>query len=179
LECDFFIEVIQHQLAIHYGFLEKAPDGFYNVAQCIAVDGQTLCLQSKLMLPPRFEGNHFTAGQSCFLFSRKGFNIATLICYDSEFPETFRLVAEMGAHLVLVPTALGVQWVHVATKVIPTRAFENGVYVAYANHAGIEQDMKYLGQSCIIGRNCKELARTGEGEEVLIARLDLENIDSS
>lgn len=170
---------IQHQLAIHYGFPEKDFDGFYNAAQCIAADGQTLCHQRKLMLPPGFEGNHFTAGQGCCLFSLKGFNIATLICYDAEFPETFRQVAEMGAHLVLVPTALGAQWEHVATKVIPTRAFENGVYVAYANHAGSEQGIQYLGQSCIIGPDCSELARAGEGEEVLIAQLDLGNITTA
>ena len=47
-------------------------------------------------------------------------------------------VALTGAHCILVPTALGAEWDVVATRVIPARAFENGAYVAYANHAGRE-----------------------------------------
>jgi nitrilase len=43
------------------------------------------------------------------LFIYKGLQIATLICYDAELPETARYVARMGAELTLVPTALGTQ----------------------------------------------------------------------
>lgn len=75
---------------------------------------------------------------------------------------------------MLVPTALGSQWGHVAHKVIPTRAFENGVFAAYANHAGVEQGMAYFGGSCIIAPDCSELARAGSNEEILISPLELD-----
>jgi len=58
--------------------------------------------------------------------------IATLICYDAEFPENFRQMTTNGADLVVVPTALGAQWGIVSEKVMPTRAFENSAYVIYA-----------------------------------------------
>jgi len=61
-----------------------------------------------------------------------------LICYDAEFPETFRNVASQEVQLVLVPTALSAQGGSVALQVIPTRAFENGIFVAYANHSESE-----------------------------------------
>lgn len=169
----------KHRLAIHYGFPEFTPQGLYNSAQCFDSRGQALCCQRKLMLPPGFEVDYFERGRGCQLFSLKGFRIATLICYDAEFPETFRHVAEMGADLVLVPTALGAQWGHVAHHVIPTRAFENGVYVAYANHADVKEGTVFFGGSCIIAPDCTELARAGRDEEVLISQLALDNVSKA
>ncbi|WP_419904890.1 carbon-nitrogen hydrolase family protein [Kiloniella sp.] len=166
----------KHNIAIHYGFPERRSDGVYNAAQCIGSDGQQLSIHRKLILPPGFEGDHFQAGKGCNLFDLNGFKIATLICYDAEFPEAFRHVASLGAQLVLVPTALGAQWGVVAQKVVPTRAFENGVYVAYANQAGSEGDMTYYGGSCVISPNGEEDARAGDNEEILIASLSTSKV---
>ena len=71
-----------------------------------------------------------------------------------------------------MPTALASQWEVVAHRVIPARAFENGVYVCYANHCGHENGIDYLGASCIVGPDGKDLARAGAGEQLLFARLE-------
>ena len=42
-------------------------------------------------------------------------------------------------------------WLAVNEHIIPTRAVENQVYVAYANHIGREGDTHYLGASVIAG----------------------------
>jgi predicted amidohydrolase len=55
---------------------------------------------------------------------------------------------------------------------VPTRAFENGVFLLYANYAGREDDWAYLGASCAIGPDGSEVARAGSGEEMLRADLD-------
>ena len=73
--------------------------------------------------------------------------------------------------MVLVPTALSSQWGVVAHKVIPTRAFENGVFVCYANQAGNEHGLEYLGASCIAGPDGTELQRAGSESEFLRATL--------
>lgn len=166
----------RHAIAIHYGYPERASTGRYNSAQIFSKQGKPLGHHRKLVLPPGFESRFFLPGNECTLFELNGFRIATLICYDAEFPEAFRHVAAAGADLVLVPTALGAQWGPVARQVMPTRAFENGVFVAYANHAGSEGDMTYRGESCIIAPDCQELARAGRGEEILIARADLSRV---
>lgn len=168
-----------YQVAIHYGFAERCKSKLYNSAQCFGPNGERLVQHRKLALPPGYEGDHFSAGAICALFELKQFRIATLICYDAEFPEAFRHVAMMGADLVLVPTALADKWSIVARHVIPTRAFENGVFVAYANHAGEEGNMRYLGESCVIGPNGKELARAGDGEQTLSAQLALREVVSA
>ena len=123
-------------------------------------------------MPPGFEGDHFRPGDAYTFFEINGIKAATLICYDAEFPETFRTVASAGAKLVLAPTALGAQWGVVANIVIPARAFENGIYVCYANSCGAENGMDYFGGSCVIAPNGSELARAGPGEEILQAKIE-------
>ena len=161
----------QYNIAIHYGYSESYDDKIYNSANCISRQGQRLSWHRKLLLPPGFEGDHFSGGNSFETFTINGFRIATLICYDAEFPENFRYVAQQGVDLVLVPTALSSSWGVVAHKVIPTRAFENGVFVCYANQAGNEHGLEYLGASCIVGPDGTEFQRAGSKSEFLRASL--------
>ncbi len=143
---------------------------------CIGPDGALLGHHRKLAIPPGFERAHFSAGAGATLFDYRGFKIATLICYDAEFAETVRHVAALGADLVLVPTALGAAWGWVAETMIPTRAYENGVFLAYANGAGAQGDMTFLGQSVIAAPMGVELARAGSEPEILYATLDLDQV---
>ncbi|MEL6620415.1 MAG: carbon-nitrogen hydrolase family protein [Pseudomonadota bacterium] len=159
-------------VAIHYGFAERDGDHLFNAAVCVAPGGNILCHHRKLAIPPGFERTHFKPGHGCGIAEYRGLTIATLICYDAEFPETVRHVAGQGADLVLVPTALGAQWGWVARAMIPTRAYENGVFLAYANSAGTERGMDYLGQSVIAAPDGVELARAGPGPELLFSDLD-------
>ena len=168
-----------HGVAIHYGFPEVDGEVIFNAAQCIGPDGARLGGHRKLAIPPGFEGDHFTPGRGCTLFSYRGVRIATLICYDAEFPETARHVASMGAELVLVPTALGAQWEWVAQRMIPTRAYENGVFLAYANSAGSEHGMTFLGQSFIATPDGQELARATTHAQVIYGTLHLDNVTAA
>lgn len=159
----------KHQTAIHSGLPDAADGVIYNAALCVAPNGKVLSHQRKLAIPPGFERDIFTAGQGCNLFTYCGLKIATLICYDAEFSETVRHVAGLGAQLVLVPTALGDQWGWAARTMLPTRAYENGVFLAHANSAGIENNLSFLGESVIAAPNGVELARAGAAPEILTA----------
>lgn len=168
-----------HNMAIHYGFAEREGERIYNAAACVDRNGHLLARHRKLLLPPGFEGDHFYPGETYTSFEIEGIKVATLICYDAEFPETFRAVASAGAELVLVPTALGAQWGVVANAVIPTRAFENGIYVCYANSCGTEDGMSYFGGSCVIAPNGGDLARAGAGEEILQAKIEKDAVKAA
>ena len=67
-----------------------------------------------------------------------------LICYDVEFPENVRRLAQAGAQAVLVPTALPASdhADFIARKMIPVRAFENQLFVAYVNHCGADDALR-------------------------------------
>lgn len=158
--------------AILYGYPEAAGGRRYNSAACFGPDGALLANHRKLVLPPGFETRCFHPGQGATLFSLGGVRLALLICYDAEFPEAVRAVARQGAEAVIVPTALKDRWASVAYRMMPTRAFENGVYLIYANHAGREGATTYLGASCVVGPDGEDLARAGAGEETLLASLD-------
>ena len=60
----------------------------------------------------------------------------------------------------------------VSRRVIPARAFENGVFLVYANHAGAEGPMDYIGDSVIVSPLGEDLARAGCGETLIAADID-------
>lgn len=167
------------QLAILYGFPEQDGTRIYNSVQAFDRQGRQLALYRKLHLPSDDEREIFSTGDQLVTFDLDGFRIAPLICYDVEFPETVRACALAGADLVVVPTALRQHWSHIAEMMIPTRALENGIFLAYANQAGTEADWTYAGLSCIIAPDGRPLARAGDQPAVILADLDQAEIASA
>jgi len=162
----------QHSAAIVYGFAELQDETLFNSAQCIDKTGVTIGKHRKLLLPPGFEGDHFAPGTTCDLFQLGTFTLAILVCYDVEFPENLRQVALAGADVVVVPTALAAQWGVVSECVVPTRAFENGVFLCYANYCGRENGLDYFGGSCVIAPDGCQLARARTTGQLLHAQLN-------
>jgi predicted amidohydrolase len=158
--------------AIVYGYPELKGSERYNAAACFDAAGALIANHRKLQLPNDHERSSFARGDRLTICDIAGYKVAILVCYDIEFPEPVRACALGGAEIVVAPTALKAEWSFVAHRMIPTRAFENGVFVVYANYAGKEGDWHYLGESCAIGPDGSELARAGRGEEVLRAELD-------
>lgn len=162
--------------AILYGYPERHGNQLFNSALCINKQGRVIANHRKLLLPPGFESDYFESGKGLTLFELNGICCAILICYDAEFPEAVRAATKAGALLVCVPTALTEQWRSVAFNMMPTRAFENGVWLAYANHAGSENGVNYLGASCIVAPDGKDYARAGHEETLISARFDAEHV---
>ena len=159
-------------VAILYGFPERAGDVVYNSVQVFDGKGDSIAIYRKLHLPSADERDAFAMGDKLVTFDLKGFRIAPLICYDVEFPESVRACVNAGADLVIAPTALRKHWAQIAEMMIPVRALENGVFVAYANQAGSEADWEYAGLSCIIGPDGQQLARAADEPAVILAELD-------
>ena len=165
--------------AIVYGYPEKAEQGIYNSALCVDKQGKLVANHRKLLLPPGFEQDYFLSGQQLTLFSLNGVQCAMIVCYDVEFPEAVRAVTVAGAELVIVPTALGEEWGIVANKVVPTRAFENGVWLIYANHAGSENGRAYLGESCIVKPDGHDAVRAGSKQVLITANIDINDLHTA
>ena len=168
----------RHGTALIYGYPERAGPVIYNAAACIDRDGRVIAHHRKLRLPNAFEKSYFVAGEAYTLFQLHGWSIAILVCYDVEFPEAVRACAARGAHLVVAPTALKKEWAFVARSMIPTRAFENRFFVAYANYCGREGAFEYLGESCFAGPTGGVIAG-GSAEALVTAALDPADIASA
>lgn len=166
----------KYRTALVYGYPETADGRRYNSAIVFGKSGLQLANHRKLRIPLGFERDRFTPGGYYTMLEIGGFRIALLICYDVEFPEAVRACALAGADLVVAPTALRAEWSFVARHVIPARAFENGVFLAYANYCGEENGFVYLGESCIIGPDGREIARAGADETLLTAVLQRNDV---
>jgi predicted amidohydrolase len=165
-----------HKTALVYGYPEVHGERSFNPAIAIDKEGRRLANHRKLRIPLGFETEWFVSGDSVTLLEIAGFCIAPLICYDVEFPEAVRACALAGAEIIVAPTALKAEWAFVARQVIPVRAFENGVFLAYANYCGRENGLSYLGESCIIGPDGREIVRAGSDEVLISGVLNREEI---
>ena len=175
----------QHNIAIAYGFAEQDGESFYNCVQLLDKNGTVAGRYRKTHLWGDLDRTLFTAGNSIScnddktLATIEGWNIGFLICYDIEFPETCRQLTLAGADLVLTPTGLMQPWREVAEKVVPVRAYENQLFIAYANYCGDENDLTYEGRSCIVGPDGVDLARAGQSQELLTATLNYKAINDA
>lgn len=169
-----------HKTCIVYGYPERVGDRIFNSAACMDRQGCLVAHHRKTLLPPGYEVSRFDSGDEQTLFDLNGVVCALLICYEAEFPEAVRAVAHAGAQLVIVPTALSDQWATVAHKMMPTRAFENGVWLMYANHAGhageTRSGLRYLGASCIVAPDGRDAARAGTDEQLIISDMDVAEV---
>jgi predicted amidohydrolase len=159
-------------IALLYGYPERSGKSVYIAAILIDRNGQTLANYRKTHLYGSYENHSFEPGDSLVVAELDGLKIGILICYDIEFPEAVRALVFAGADFIAVPTALTKPYCRIAETVVPTRAYESQVFVAYVNHCGSEGNLTYCGRSCIVGPDGEELVRAGSTEGVLIADID-------
>jgi 5-aminopentanamidase len=163
----------RHGLAIAYGYPERAGDTVHNSAQLISADGTRLANYRKTHLFGCFERDHFTPGEQPVVQAElNGLRVGLMICYDVEFPENVRAHALAGTDLLVVPTAQMHPFQFVAESMIPVRAFENQMYVAYVNRVGREGEFEFIGLSTLAGPDGVARARAGRGDELVFADAD-------
>lgn len=167
-----------HQLAILYGYPERDGEKIYNAVQLIDRDGSRLANYRKTHLFSDIDRDAFSPGdQATVIAELEGWRVGLLICYDVEFPETVRRLALAGADFVAVPTAVMQPYDFVASHMVPTRAVENQVFIAYVNRCGVENGLEYIGLSCVVGPDGSDLARAQRDEVLITAVLERELID--
>ncbi|MFF4213589.1 carbon-nitrogen hydrolase family protein [Streptomyces sp. NPDC001796] len=163
----------RHGLAVAYGYPERDGETVFNSAQLISADGTRLANYRKTHLFGCFERDHFTPGdQPVVQAELDGLRVGIMICYDVEFPENVRAHALAGTDLLVVPTAQMHPFQFVAESLVPVRAFENQMYVAYVNRVGQEGEFEFVGLSTLAGPDGIARARAGRVEELLLADVD-------
>ena len=166
-----------HGTAIAYGYPERAGDALFNSAALYDAQGALIANHRKrLPSPGSFEVESFARGSAVTFADLGGWRLAMIICYEVEFPESLRQAAQGGAQLVLVPTALGATWGVVAEKLVPTRAFENGVWIAYADHVGAFGGLDFFGGSRIVAPDGQDVAIAGRRPGLITAELDQDRV---
>lgn len=163
----------RHGIAILYGYAERDGNAIYNAAQIIDRDVGRLANYRKTHLFGTIDRDAFSPGeQGNVSFQLDDWRVGLLICYDVEFPEYLLRLALSGVDFVAVPTALMQPYEFVARSMLPTRAYENSIFIAYANRCGIENGLDYCGLSCIVAPDGSDLARAGTTSGLIYAELD-------
>lgn len=170
----------EERIAVVVGLPEHEEGRFYNSVVFLDEGGAVLAYYRKTHLFGSLDRNSFTRGEQLVsTVDYRGVRVALLICYDVEFPETVRAAALAGAHVVIVPTAQMTPFEFVAEQVVPVRAWENQIYIAYLNHDGAEGDLTYVGRSSIVDPYARVLDSIVHGTRMLTAVIDTEIVDEA
>jgi N-carbamoylputrescine amidase len=182
------------QIVLPVSFFERDGLAYFNSIAMVDVDGEVLGVYRKAHIPngPGYqEKNYFAPGDTGFKVWSTGLGrIGVGICWDQWFPETARVMALMGAELLLFPTAIGsepppavalnsrdhwqrTQQGHAAANLMPLIA---------ANRYGLERSLqdpeglyiRFYGSSFITDATGAKVAEAPEtGDAVLVASFDL------
>lgn len=161
---------------LHMGSLVERDEAgrLFNTSVLIGADGSVLTTYRKVHLFGFGDGEPklMTAGDGAVVHDRLG--LAT--CYDLRFPEQFRLLLDGGAEVVLLVAAWPAKRVAHWRLLAQARAVENQSYVLACNTAGTHAGVPMGAHSMVVDPWGAVLAEAGEGEEVLVADLDLASV---
>lgn len=160
-------------IAVAIGLPELDGDTIFNAAVLVDREGEVRIRARKTHLYGALDRAAFCPGDALApVADVDGLHVGLLVCYDIEFPETVRTLAGRGAQLVAVPTALMQPSAWIADTLVPARAAENQLYVAYANRVGVEGELIYTGGSCVAGPAGGVQRARGDAEALLLADVD-------
>jgi predicted amidohydrolase len=165
----------EYGVALCVGYAEAGQsDTVYNAVAVFDASGDLAHHYRKTHLYGAEEFGIYTPGGNddltVSILQPSGICFGCLICMDCEYPEPARLLALQGAELLIIPTALALGPVQriTPTCVIPSRALENHVHIAYCNFQGdatSPDHVPFCGQSAIVGPDGVTLARAPGPEQ--------------
>ncbi len=164
-------------LAVVVGFVDTDGD-IYNAA-AVAHDGELVGIYHKMYLPTYGvfdEDRYFRRGDTCPVYTINGVGVGVNICEDAWYPLGPMVVqrdagAEVIVNINASPYHAGKQ--KERESMMHTRATDNGLYVAYLNAVGGQDELVFDGASLIYDPTGKLMARGKEFEEDLVVA-DLE-----
>lgn len=176
------VAALAQEMGVHVviGLAERDKDRVFNTSGVFGPDGPIG--QFRKVHLWAYENVVFEPGDLGFpVFHTPIGRLATFICYDGWFPESYRSCALAGADLVCIPT----NWVPIpgqapgapamATLLCQAAAHSNSIVVIAADRVGVERGQPFIGQSVIVGHSGWPLAGPAscDREEILYAELDL------
>ena len=173
------------KIAIPTSFFERDGQHYYNTMAMIGPDGAIMGTYRKSHIPdgPGYEEKYyFRPGNDGFkVWELFGHTLGVGICWDQWYPECARVMALLGAELLLYPTAIGSEPYDNALdtsrmwrRAMQGHAVSNCMPVIAANRIGSEDGQQFYGHSFIADEWGDLVSQYGGAETgVLVAQLDL------
>jgi N-carbamoylputrescine amidase len=187
----------QLEVVLPISFFERAGNVYFNSLAMFDADGRRLGIYRKSHIPngPGYQEKfYFTPGDTGFrVFDTRYGRIGAAICWDQWFPESARVMALMGAELLLYPTAIGsepppappvdsrlhwqrTQQGHAAANLMPLIA-SNRIGTEYSKQDPQGLYIRFYGSSFIADASGAMVAEAAEdAEAVITAKFDLERM---
>ena len=182
----------EHQISIINGtHPTKIGDRIENVASMFLPDG-TVFRQPKIHVTPneaRWWG--IEGGSTLAVFDTPKARVGILVCYDVEFPEAARYLADQGAEIIFVPFCTDDRQAYLRVRYCAqARAIENQVYMALAGTVGNlpdaeNMDIQYA-QSAVFSPSDFHFARDGilaestpNVENIITTDIDFEALEEA
>jgi predicted amidohydrolase len=155
------------------GMLERDGDRLFNTAVLVGPAGFVESYH-KVHLPFLGVDRFTTPGDRPFrVWDLGGLRVGLNICYDGSFPESARVMALLGADLIVLPTNWPPGSECASQHMVATRAMENTIFYAAVNRVGEERGFRFIGGSRICDPVGKSLAaEDSDREAVLFAEID-------
>jgi N-carbamoylputrescine amidase len=193
---------LAHELGVvlPVSFFERAGNSFFNSLAMFDADGTRLGIYRKAHIPngPGYQEKfYFTPGDTGFrVWNTRHGRLGVGVCWDQWFPEAARVMALMGAEMLLYPTAIGsepppappvdsrLHWMrtqqgHAAANLMPLVA-SNRVGTEHARGGPEGLKLDFYGSSFIADASGGVVAEAPcSGEAVILASFDLAAIARS
>lgn len=177
---------VSYNVNIIAGTMPKFERGkLYNVSYLCHRNGHTDSYRKVHITPNEMKYYGMVGGNEVKVFDTDCGKVGLLICYDVEFPELGRILAEQGMQILFVPYMTDTQNGYIRVRhCAQARAIENECYVAIAGSVGNlprvnNMDIQYS-QSAVFTpsdfsfpNNAVKAEATPNTEMVLIADVDL------
>ena len=160
-------------IAIVLGFVEREGDSIYNAA-AVACDGRLVDVYRKVHLPNYSvfdEVRYFEPGSSCPVYLIAGARVGVNVCEDIWFPDgPTKTQSDAGARLIVNINGSPYYAGRLPEReaMLADRARESGVFLAYVNLVGGQDELVFDGASLIVGPSGDVTARGSQFEEDLI-----------
>ncbi|MDH4557829.1 carbon-nitrogen hydrolase family protein [Pseudomonas sp. BN417] len=162
----------ERDVAVVAGLIENAGGQYYNTTVFVTPEGIALSYRKTHLWVS--EPGLVLPGDRYATVEWRGVRIGLLICYDTEFPETARAVAALGAELILVTDGNMEPYGHVHRTSVSARAQENQVFAVVVNRVGDgDDDMVFAGGSAVVDPCGHVLLEAGRQECRHVIDLDM------
>ncbi|CAE6806469.1 carbon-nitrogen hydrolase family protein [Paraburkholderia domus] len=166
-------------VAVAFGYAEAGDGCLYNAALMLDKFGEVALQYRKTHLWPHQDRPVFSAGDRYGTCLLGGVRVGLLICYDIEFPETARALAQINADAIVVLDGNMNPYGPVHRRAIVARAMENQCFAILANRTGAGRTLEFPGESVVIDPFGEVVAELGNQEQRLTAKLDLTLLERS
>jgi predicted amidohydrolase len=153
--------------AVVVGIAERVDGGVANSAVCIDAAGELAGVYRKTH-PFGDERDAYAAGEELVTVELGGRVLGLMICFDMEFPEVARALADRGADMLVTISANMPPFELDHDVFARARALENGLPHVYVNRVGEEDGLPFSGGSLALDPDARVLAAAGPEKERIV-----------